>query len=201
MDVLKPLLAASIGIFSVTASASNFSYTFLQGNLGTIEFDDSIVIANEEYDGLGTFGAVGSFQSEDGVTLEAGFERGFNDGDDSEINATQVYIAGGYPIALNKSIDLYPQVGLVRSEAEVCINSTCADESDSGGVGAIGARAWVTSRVEAGARLSQTTLDDADPVTSFLIGWWLSPEEARLSLEASAQEDQTSFTGGFRLQF
>ncbi|TDT43158.1 outer membrane protein with beta-barrel domain [Halospina denitrificans] len=201
MDVLKPILAASIGLFSVTASASNFSYTFLQGNLGTVEFDDSIVIANDKYDGLGTFGAVGSYQSEEGVTLEAGFTRGFNDGDNSEINATEAFIAGGFPIALNNSIDLYPQVGLVRSEAEVCINSTCADESDSGGVAAIGARAWVTSRVEAGASLAQTTLDDADPVTRFVIGWWLSPEEARLSLAAAAQEDQTSFTGGFRLQF
>ena len=201
MDVRKPILAAVIGLASVNATASNFSYTFLQGNLGVIEFDNSLFVGNDEYDGLGTFGAVGSYQSAEDVTLEAGFERGFNDGDDSEINTSEVYVAGGLPVALNNSIDLYPQVGLVWSEVEVCFNGNCADESDSGGLGAITARAWVTSRVEASARLLHTTLDDADPVATFVLGWWFSPEEARLSLSASAQDEQTSFSGGFRLQF
>lgn len=202
MDARKAALALAFTLLGSSAQASNFSYTFLQGNIGATEFDDSITIGNETYDSLLYVSGTGSYQSEEGVTLEASANRGVNDGNDSEITATEVSVAGGYPFAVTDSIDIYPQVGFLRSSAEVCYRGTCADTSDSGGVAALGTRAWLTrDRLEIGARVARTTLDDADTSMSFNVGWWFSPDEARLSLGLSSVDESTTYSGGFRLQF
>lgn len=202
MDARKAALALAFTLLGSSAQASNFSYTFLEGNIGSTEFDESVTIGNETYDGLLFLGGTGSYQSEEGVTLEASFRRGVNEGDNSEINTTEVSVAGGYPFAVTDSIDIYPQIGFLRSSAEVCFRGTCADTSDSGGLAALKTRAWLTrDRLEIGARIARTTLDDADTSVGFNIGWWFSPDEARLSLGVSTVDDETTYAGGFRLQF
>ena len=179
------------------ALETNFTYSQLGIGLGVINFDDSIIIAGDEYDGLAFLTLSGSVQIVENVVLGLSLNGAASEGDNSEISASAAILSIAVPIPVGERTDIVPLLGYGTYSAEVCIFDTCAEEDDSAASYGISARFWaVPDQVELNLGISDTTLEDSEATLSAGFGGWIH-EHHRLGVNLSLTDDQTAYGLGY----
>lgn len=180
------------------ASASSFSYTYLQGELGVLRPDDDLVIAGEVYEELGLTSFSGAYQFDEGLVLGGSSAVVSNNGPDTEVTISQVILGGSIPMAVNERVDVVPEIGFISAETEVCINELCTSDDDSGLAYGVGVRAWADpDKIEVFLGWNDSTLDESE--SSVSLGgavWWQDVHSARLRI--AVQDTQTTTAVGYR---
>src|SRR5690554_2255708 len=125
------LIVASFLSASALASESNFSYTYLEGSIEALSFDEDIYVGNVVYDGIAGASVAGSYQFN--RNLYAGAKGSYlqNDGWNTELNVSQATIFVGAAFGLGNMTDIFMQAGASNLEAEACIAGMCYKEDDN----------------------------------------------------------------------
>lgn len=196
---MRRTAAVLVGIaVSGSASASNFSYTYLEATAGLRSLDDDLVFQGEVYEEFDVGSLTGSYQVNDHFALLASGSVSFNDGPDTEITTTRVVVGGSLPVPVGYYADLVPQFGFVSEETESCLGNDCATEDDDGISYGLNVRAWaVPDRLELLLGWSDSTLDDSDFAVS--VGAALRWGELHgVRLTSSTDADGNTTTIGYR---
>lgn len=190
-------IIAGMMIFS-QATASTFSYTYLQGEFGVLRLDEDLVVDGEVYEEFGVGAFSGAYQFDGGLVLGGSNTVATNNGPDTEVTISQFIIGGAIPVAISEQVDVVPEIGFIAAETEICRNDLCEKDDDNGVAYGVGLRAWAEpNKVEVSLGWHDSTLDDSESAIS-LGGaiWWLDAHSARLGI--SVQDTQTTTTVGYR---
>lgn len=180
------------------APASSFSYTYLEGTAGLLSLSDDLVFQGETYEEFDVGSLTGSYQVNDHFALLASGSVIFNDGPDTEITTTRVFVGGALPVPVGYYADLVPHLGFVSEETESCLGSGCAAEDDDGISYGLNVRAWaVPDRLEVSLGWSDSTLDDSELAVNIGAALlWGDLHGVRLT--SSRDADGSTMTIGYR---
>ncbi len=175
MRAVRALMVAAMTFTAALAHSGNFPYTYLGLGVGQYTPDEEIVFLGERYQEFAYGALEGSYQFSTGPVLGLSFAALSNSGPNTEITQSSALYYLAFPVALTRSLDLVPRIGLAYVEFERCYQSLCAKEDDSGiGYGA-DVRFWaVPGTLEVNTGWSDTTLEDSEPAVSFGTGLYLA---------------------------
>ena len=187
--MLRSTLVLMLLVFSVSAGAQGFDYSYLQLNYGQIEFDDVDVDGD-------AFGVSGSFAINPNWHAFAGYEGASLD---FSVDATTLGAGIGYNTDLTPAVDLVARLSYQYVELDA---PSVSSIDDSGfGLG-IGLRFAASKEVELNAGITYVDFGDGGDDTAFSAGGLYNINDVfSLGLGGSWGDNASSYSLAGRFYF
>lgn len=176
-------------LFSASAGAQGFDYSYVQLGYGTIDFDD----INVDGDG---FGLSGSYAINSDWHIFAGYQGASLDFD---IDVTSFGTGVGYNTELSPVVDMFARLSYEYVEVDAGLFGSV----DDNGIGfSVGMRFAASDQVEIDAGISYVDLSDGGDDTAFSLGALYNFTDAfSAGLGGSWSDDVSSYTLVGRIYF
>jgi hypothetical protein len=140
-------------LLTATASAQDFSYTYIQGSLEYID-DRASGLDLDAYGGS----VGGSYAISNNFHIFAGYsEVEFDDVDDFDVAATGLGI--GFNTSITDAVDFVTTLSWIHAKVDL---DSFGSDSDNGVSFDVGIRSWVTDYLEFNAGVGVSKLSDSD---------------------------------------
>ncbi len=187
--MLRSIIATLMLAFSVSATAQNLDYNYLQISYGNLEFDD----INVDGDG---FGVAGSFAFRPDWHVFAGLQAA---GLDFGIDATTIGAGVGYNRPISQGLDFVARLSYQYIELDA---AGFGDADDSGlGLG-LGLRYLANTDLEVNAGIDFVDFGDNGNDTGFSLGGLYSLSDTLwIGLGGTWSDDSSAYTISGRFYF
>lgn len=178
-----------LSLFSASAFAEGFDYTFIQATYGRVEFD------NNGADGDG-FGVAGSYAVHENFHLFAGYEFvGF----DFDVDTSQLDLGIGFNTPITPNMDIVAQAAFVRAEVDVPL---VGSDSENGWSVGLGLRALPVEQLELNLGVNHVDFGDSGDDTILGAGFLYNFNESfALGLSGNWGDDTSAYQIGGRFYF
>ncbi len=179
------------------ALGSNFSYTYVGGDLGVTTLDDDLIFNGEIYEEFGAANINGAFQFNENFAVRLSSSAISNDGPRTQITQTATNASVIFPFAVGSKLDIIPSLGYVFTESEFCDerwdydgwyyddddddffdfydDDECSSDDDSGVLFGISSRIWaIPGRLEFNAGVSDSNIEGSESTISLGGAVWLA---------------------------
>lgn len=184
---------------STTAMAQqpNFSYNTFGLQFGKTEisgFDDKFT----------NMGMNASLAINDSVFAFGEYEYLSNDNVDNtgvDVSGNNINLGIGLVFPVESNLDITTTISYVMTDAEACGGGVCLENDDKGFALSAGVNYWLTSNIDADARIAYVELDDANSSdTSYRlgIGYWPAKKH-RVGLSYQSSDDADSILVNYRI--
>ena len=187
--MFRSTLVLIVLLFSTSAAAQGFDYSYLQLGYGTIDLDD----VNVDGDG---FGVSGSYAVNTDWHLFAGYEA---IGLDFGVDVTSFGAGIGYNTEMSPTVDMFARL----SYQYIDLDAGGLGSIDDNGIGlGVGMRFAASDQIEIDAGINYVDLSDGGDETAFSLGALYNFTEAfSVGLGGSWSSDSSSYTLAGRVYF
>ena len=187
LEPVNPLIVAATPVMQdEQAERAGFSYTYIEANYLWFEPD----AGDDNLDGYEIKGSIEIFLN---LFLQAAFSEVSDDFD-----VQQWKVGLGWHLPIGNALDLYGLAGWAGQELD--FDEFEEDQDDDGPSLAVGARFWITPKLELNGEAEWADVEDSE--AGFGIGgrWYFNPNLS-LGLGAKTFDSNETFNAGLRFSF
>jgi hypothetical protein len=187
--------------YTAPATASNFSYTYLETSLDVLVFDENVNAGNVEFEGVGGATIAGSFQFTDTLYVSLDSRYLQNTSNSTEISVGTGVFSLGAAFAVANATDLTVQAGTGTIETQDCFSGFCRKENTYAIQVGAGLRHLVSQGFEISADATYIDADDYDgQVTVGTAARWWFNDSSSIHLGVSVDKE-SNFGASFGYRF
>jgi hypothetical protein len=202
--IIHIVLMMELLLLSSHSLAANYSYTYLEANYVSTQFDKKLTIGNAHFSGMSGARLVGSFQFYENVSIHLGnqFVQAKNSG--IEISDT-ILFGGARLIAPVEKFDLLLNFTGGNEKAEICGDIRCIKIDTGFYLLGVGGRLKINELLGINVDINRFTYteDNIDSDTEYSIGFSIYPaRQHSIRVEFGFDDDsESSIIIGYRFSF